>query len=106
MSPSTQPSVASVSAAATQPEPQPPWASPGLTGDAHHQLGFALDRQGKLDEALDEFAEAVRLGPDRVESRVSLGWVLFKKGRLAEAIAEYREALRLDPSIAETHNFS
>ena len=34
---------------------------------AHHNLGVALKDQGKLDEAIAEYREAIRLKPDYAE---------------------------------------
>ena len=34
---------------------------------AHNNLGIALDDQGKLEEAIAEYREAIRLQPENVE---------------------------------------
>ena len=60
-------------------------------------LGAALLRQGKLDEAVTAFQEALRLEPWNVEAHTSLGAALAMQGKLDGAIAEYQEALREDP---------
>ncbi|MBZ5555100.1 MAG: tetratricopeptide repeat protein [Acidobacteriia bacterium] len=51
-------------------------------------------------------AEAVRLAPEKEESRTRCeqGVALFKKRDVEGAIAEYRAALRLDKDNAEAHN--
>jgi serine/threonine-protein kinase len=59
--------------------------------------------QGRLDEAITEFREAVRLNQGDAIARNSLGHLLFDTGRLDEAIAEYREAIRLKADYAEVH---
>ena len=58
---------------------------------------MALRNQGKLDEAIAEYREAMRLKPDYPEAHNNLGVTLKDQGKLDEAIAEYREALRLKP---------
>ena len=61
---------------------------------AHIHLGIALSEQGRLDEAIDEFREAIRLKKDFAPAHNNLGIALGGKGRLDEAIDEFREALR------------
>jgi tetratricopeptide (TPR) repeat protein len=70
---------------------------------AHYNLGVALRDQGKLDEAVAEYREAIRLKPDDADAHSNLGWALQKQGKLAEAVAEYREAIRLTPDDAGAH---
>jgi cytochrome c-type biogenesis protein CcmH/NrfG len=50
-----------------------------------------------LDEAEAQFAEALRLQPDHVESRLLLGGLLARRGRLAESEAQFAEVLRRRP---------
>jgi Flp pilus assembly protein TadD len=54
-------------------------------------------RKSRLDEAITEFGEAIRLKPDFALARNSLGIALGGQGRLDEAISEFKEALRLQP---------
>jgi len=70
---------------------------------AHHNLGAALDKQGRLDEAHIQYLEALRLNPNYAETHKNLGILLAKQGRVDEAMAQYREALRLDPKNADAH---
>jgi protein O-mannosyl-transferase len=60
-------------------------------------LGWALFRRGRLDEAIAQCREALRLDPNIAETHNNLGQALALQGRRDEAIVEYREALRLDP---------
>jgi Flp pilus assembly protein TadD len=71
---------------------------------AHDNLGSALDKQGKLGEAIAEYREAIRLMPDLAGAHNNLGIALSNQGKLTEAIAEYREAIRLKPDEAKAHN--
>ena len=59
--------------------------------------------QGKLDEAIAEYREAIRLKPDYAEAHDNLGIALEARAKLDEAIAAYREAIRLKPDYAEAH---
>ena len=60
---------------------------------------------GRLNEAIAQCEEALRLEPGFAEAHYNLGNMLSKvSGRLNEAIAQYEEALRLKPDYAEAHN--
>jgi tetratricopeptide (TPR) repeat protein len=67
-------------------------------------LGVALDAQGRFEEALVYYHEAVRLVPGRYQVHNNLGNILDHLGRTSEALAEYREAVRLKPDMAFLHN--
>jgi tetratricopeptide (TPR) repeat protein len=56
-----------------------------------------LASQGKLDEAIYQFRESIRISPDYAKAYNNLGNTLLYQGRVDEAIASYREALRLNP---------
>jgi tetratricopeptide (TPR) repeat protein len=71
---------------------------------AHGNLGNALDRPGKLGEALAHYSEAPRLKPDFPQAQNNLGAALYRQGQFKEAAAHSAEALRLDPNFAEAHN--
>ena len=72
--------------------------------EAHNNLGNALRDQGKLDGAVAEYREAIRLKPHYADAHYNLGNALSDQRKLDEAIAEYREAIRLKPGFAEAHN--
>ena len=71
---------------------------------AHTNLGNALDRQGRTEEAIEHCQQAVRIKPDFVEAQFSLGTFLEKQGRLREAIEHYLQAVRIKPGYALVHN--
>lgn len=61
-------------------------------------LGEALERDGRNEEALEQFAEALRL--DRRDTRAlgdSAAILAAVPGRKAEAIADYRAAVAINP---------
>ena len=57
--------------------------------------------QGRIDEAILQFREAIRLKPDDAAARNNLGIALVSKGQLDEAIRQFQAALRLKPNDAE-----
>jgi protein O-mannosyl-transferase len=67
-------------------------------------LGVALDAQGKFEEALTYYHEALKLVPGRYQLHNNLGNILGILGRPEESLAEYREAVRLKPDLAFLHN--
>ena len=70
----------------------------------HNNLGTALARQGKLDEAITHYSEALRFKPEYANAHFNLGNALTGKGSLDEAISHYSEALRIKPKYASAHN--
>ncbi len=60
--------------------------------------GAALEREGKLREALEKYEEALKLDPERVGIRVNVAAALLRLGRWDQGVAELREALRNDPN--------
>ena len=63
-----------------------------------------LAQQGKHEEAVWQFEEAVRLKPDHAEACYNLGSVFARLGRTTEAGRAFREALRLKPDLAEARD--
>ncbi|MBZ5638125.1 MAG: tetratricopeptide repeat protein [Acidobacteriia bacterium] len=71
---------------------------------AHLDLGAALAREGRSDEALAHYTEAVRLKPDDATAQYDLGAALAARGGDAKAMEHYAKALALDPGYAAPHN--
>ena len=74
------------------------------SSEAHNEQGIKFIEQGRLDDALASFRQAVRLRPDNAEAQNNLGATLKRQERLDEAVACYREALRLKPDFAEVYS--
>ncbi|MBI4597815.1 MAG: tetratricopeptide repeat protein [Candidatus Omnitrophica bacterium] len=67
-------------------------------------LGDLMRREGRLDEAVAYYTQALRVIPDHPEAHFNLGFVLIRQRNLAEAIEHYRRALELYPEYPEAHN--
>ena len=65
---------------------------------AYNNLGVELDKQGRLEEAMDHYLKALQIKPDYVDAHYSLGVVLEKQGRIEEAMDHYLQALRINPN--------
>ncbi len=68
-----------------------------------HDLGNALRAQGKLDEAVASYRQALTLKPDFAEALVELAATLHQQGKPAEAVESYRSALALQPDLVVAH---
>ena len=66
-------------------------------------LGIALQRQGKLPQAVEVLDEAIELKPDVVESHSNRGIALKELGRAEEALESYDKAIELKPDFTEAH---
>jgi tetratricopeptide (TPR) repeat protein len=70
---------------------------------AHNNLGNVLAQSGRVEEAIGQYEQAMRLKPDDAEAYVNLGNVLWNTGKVQEAIGQYEHALRINPNFAVAH---
>jgi protein O-mannosyl-transferase len=66
-------------------------------------VGTAEENEGKLDDAIRLYRQALACKPVYPEAHFFLGRALEGQGRTAEAMSEYREALRLRPDFDAAH---
>jgi arylsulfatase A-like enzyme/Flp pilus assembly protein TadD len=69
----------------------------------HVNLAQLYLRQGKDDDAIDEFRAALRANPFSRIALANLGAHHFNAGRVDRALYLYRRALRVDPGYALVH---
>src|SRR3989442_2176277 len=62
---------------------------------AHAKVGVLLDEEGRTEEAIVHFREAVRLNPDNAYAHNNWGIALGSVWRFDEAIAHFEAALRV-----------
>jgi hypothetical protein len=67
-------------------------------------LGTELYREGRTDDAIKHYLEALRIKPDNAEAHNNLGIALDREGRTDDAIKHYLEALRIRPDYAKAHD--
>jgi Flp pilus assembly protein TadD len=72
---------------------------PGFA-EVHHNIGLLLASEGRLEEAAEEFGEALRLKPDSADVHNALGITWARLGRMPDAVREFQEAVRIDPTHA------
>ena len=71
---------------------------------AHNYLGTIIQSQGKIDEAINHYNQALLLKPDLVEAHNNLGMAAASLGKLDQAVEYLRKALLLNPSYAEAYS--
>jgi len=71
---------------------------------AHQCLGDVLLKEGKVNEAIPHYEEAIRLAPNFADAHNKLGSALGAVGRYDEAVAQLREALGKGGGSAEIHH--
>jgi Flp pilus assembly protein TadD len=64
-------------------------------------MGIALVRQGKINEAIGHFREALKIRPNYAAVHNNLGAALAKQGRIEEATRHFSEALRIRRNAGE-----
>jgi tetratricopeptide (TPR) repeat protein len=60
------------------------------------RLAHQMEKEGRYEEAEENYIEALRLDPDNVYALVGLGEVKRKKRRFEEAISYYQRCLKVD----------
>ncbi len=70
---------------------------------AHYNYGVILASQGRLDEAFQQFEQAVQWNPADPAAHNNLGHVLLMRGQLERGLSECREAIKIDPEFPEAH---
>jgi tetratricopeptide (TPR) repeat protein len=68
-----------------------------------YDLGFALDRQGRLEEAVAEYRRALDRNPNHPDARNNLGVALARQGKVHEAALQFERLVASDPDNADAH---
>jgi tetratricopeptide (TPR) repeat protein len=68
---------------------------------AHNNLGNALLKIGKVDEAIAEYQRGIKIQPNLARSHDNLGLAFLQKGELNEAISSFQRACEINPNDAE-----
>jgi len=70
---------------------------------AHNNLGYALQSEGKLDEAMVHYRKSLDIYPAYEHALYNAGAVLHLKGKLDDAISYYRKVLSVKPDYTDAH---
>ena len=68
-----------------------------------HNLGAALQSEGRFDDAIEHYRRAITIRPDYAPAYNNMGAALRATGQVPEAIASYERALVLRPDYPEAH---
>jgi Flp pilus assembly protein TadD len=71
---------------------------------AYSTLAELLLQEGKTQQAIEYFTEALRAKPDFIGALNNLGYALAKQGKYSEAEGYYRRALQIKPDFIEAHS--
>jgi Flp pilus assembly protein TadD len=69
-------------------------------GRARNNLGVALRRRGRVDDAIEQYKIALQEDPNFAEARSNLGAAYYSMGRTEDAIQEFELAARVGGSNA------
>lgn len=75
----------------------------GTAAKVHYDRAVKLLEDGRFDEAISEFEEAIKNKPDYALAHNDLGTVYYSMGRLGDAEVEFEKAVQADPSLALAH---
>jgi tetratricopeptide (TPR) repeat protein len=67
----------------------------------HYDYGSALQKEGKFDQAIEEFNTALRFKPDYAEAHMGLATALSGESKFDAAATHMETALRLQPKNAD-----
>jgi tetratricopeptide (TPR) repeat protein len=76
-------------AGAARPEPE--------SAEAYYEIGLELQKQGKEEQAIDEFNKALRIDPGFVKAYRNRGYAYLNTNQYDLAIADNNKAAKLDP---------
>lgn len=73
--------------------------------DAHHNMGYALEVQGRYVEAVEYYENAIKLAPNLGPLYVDAGQLYFSLADYETAADYFRQAIRLTPTDPQPYNW-
>ncbi len=77
---------------------------PGRVPLAYNYRGAAFYKEGRFEEAIQDFDRAIALNPSYVEAYNNRGIAFDDNGRLDRAIEDFERAIALNPSYYKAYN--
>ena len=70
----------------------------------YNNIGIALQKQNKLEEAIEAYNKAISIKPDHADAYNNMGIALKEQGKLEEAIEAYKKAISIKPDYADAQH--
>lgn len=70
----------------------------------HYNLGYMYNEDGKKDQAVFHYRQALRINPDDRDSHFNLGTIMAEEGEFDRAVFHFSEAIRIYPADMEAYN--
>ena len=70
----------------------------------YNNLGCALQKMGRLDDAIPCYEQALRIKPSYAEAHYNLADALAQSGKLRDAISQYQQAVQITPDYIKARN--
>ena len=70
---------------------------------AHNNMGDILMNDGRLNDAVTHFAEALRFNPDLWPAHINMGTAYAQQGKVEKAVFHYTESIRINPNADEAY---
>ncbi|SVD47449.1 uncharacterized protein METZ01_LOCUS400303, partial [marine metagenome] len=84
------------------------WLVPGTVGlsdgEKIYDSGVRMQRQGRLDEAVNRYTEALRVDPSLVQAYSNRGSAYLNLGQPEKAIPDLDQAIQMDPQLAVAYS--
>lgn len=72
---------------------------------AHYMLGIALDAEGRLKYAKDQFEQVIRADPRSIDAYTSIASILLKENNAPQAEIVARKAIEISPTKGSAFNY-
>ncbi|MFC1851517.1 tetratricopeptide repeat protein [candidate division CSSED10-310 bacterium] len=73
---------------------------------AYNKLGVYAYKEGRYDEAIAHYSEAIKIAPGYSDAINNLGAVYFDQGNFSEALKLFRTSLEITPQAKTLHNIA
>ncbi len=73
------------------------------SADNHLKLAMSLREAGRVEEAIDQYRQAIHIEPNNPMPHILLGNTFFQSGSIQSAIAQYQDAIRIAPDSFVAH---
>jgi tetratricopeptide (TPR) repeat protein len=71
----------------------------------HDSFGGVLFEEGRLDEAIEQFRQALRINPEYLTAYVNIGVVLLRQGKIDQAVEVLAKSAGSGGNYPKAHNY-